>query len=274
MSAVTPGKRKYGFSSSRIEARRLREAAALDPVAALARLGERIEVVAGADVENRLPLVVHLLELAEHAVRRVERHLRALAHIARALRRLQQLEHLAGGHRRAANLRDARGDQLAVVGQANLDDDGPLENIATRSPSCSSVFDDRRDEPADVRRVLRLEMQVVDEDQQHAAASNRRPAAAAPSAARCPPARAAAALRMVLKVRPPCTSANESMVCGTPSSRTVKLSLVRSGMKRPLSSRGITSVVTCVTAARNVGVCGGAGGGFCATEQSRARISA
>ena len=42
--------------------------------------------------------------------------------------------------------------------------------------------------------------------------------------------------------------------------------IVRSGRKRPSLSRGITSVVTRVTAARNVGACGfcaGAGGGAC-----------
>lgn len=37
--------------------------------------------------------------------------------------------------------------------------------------------------------------------------------------------------------------------------------------KRPFSSRGMTSVVTWVTVARNVGACGCAGGGFCANER-------
>ena len=56
-----------------------------------------------------------------------------------------------------------------------------------------------------------------------------------------------------LKVRPPCTSMNDAMVWGWPSSRTVKFSRVRFETKRPWSSRGIASVVTSVTPARNVG---------------------
>ena len=48
-------------------------------------------------------------------------------------------------------------------------DEGPLDTIATRSPSCSSVVDDVLHEPPHVRRVLGLEVEVVDEDQEHAA---------------------------------------------------------------------------------------------------------
>ena len=59
----------------------------------------------------------------------------------------------------------------------------------------------------------------------------------------------------VVKVRPPSTSENDAMVCGVPSSSTVKFSRVRSETKRPLSSRGITSVLTRVTPARKVGCC-------------------
>ena len=50
-----------------------------------ARLRERIEVVAVADVDERLAPVVHLLQLPHHVLRRRERHVRAVPDFGRTL---------------------------------------------------------------------------------------------------------------------------------------------------------------------------------------------
>ena len=123
------------------------------------------------------------------------------------------------------------------------------------------------DDAPDVRRVLGLEVHVVDEDEDDAAGHVHRPPRR--SAARCPRARQRAAppAPAALKVRPPCTIANVVSVCATPSSSTVKSSLVSDGTKRPSLSRVMTSVVTAVTEARNVG-CPGGGGACCAATPS------
>ena len=87
--------------------------------------------------------------------------------------------------------------------------DGPLDSIATRSPSCSRFLARSSMMRLDVRRVLGLEVHVVDEDEddaagdvlhrpaglgQHDALGRRRRLGRRPAA---------------VKVRPPCTSAND-----------------------------------------------------------------
>ena len=81
-----------------------------------------------------------------------------------------------------------------------------------------------------------------------------------------------------VKTRPPCTSTSDTISCSTPSSSTRKSSFVKSGMKRPSRFRTMTSVVTRVTPARNVGCCapasicptvdGAGSGGACASTRA------
>ena len=118
-----------------------------------------------------------------------------------------------GGQPAAADLRRRRRHQLAIVGEAGGDARRPARHhrheVAVVQQVLRQVFDD----PLDVRRVLGLDVHVVDEDRRRRGRPRSRTARRAFGSTMPSGAAATSGAASPVKVRPPCTSANEVMVC-------------------------------------------------------------
>ena len=123
-----------------------------------ARLGERIEVVAGADVDERLPPVVHLLQLLQDLVGGREGDVRVVAHLGRALRTLRRADdvrrHQAGAHDLAGRFVQP----LAVVGHVDRDRGIAGRDDAEEIPLVNELRGDLLHEIARRARVSRAVM--------------------------------------------------------------------------------------------------------------------
>jgi len=139
-----------------------------DPVLALPPFGERIEVVAGADVDHGLSSVANLIQRPHQAVHRLEGHLRAEADVAGTTRRLQHLEDLGGRRGRSADARGRRGNQLVIQGGIDLDGRRAARHHRHHVALVQQRVHDLLDDAAHVGRELGLEVQVVHEDDEHA----------------------------------------------------------------------------------------------------------
>ncbi len=154
----------------------------------------------------------------------------------------------------------------SAVGVISMDE-GPLDTMATMSPSCRSVSTIcctmRRTWGVYCTSKCRSSTNTISTRPDPVSGARFGGGSTMPSSAE---ATGAGASR--LNTRPPFTMVNDVMVCGWPSSSTVKSSFVRSATKLPAFVRTITSVVTAVTLLRNVGWpdAGGAWGAcVCAT---------
>ena len=132
-------------------------------------LRERIEVVAVADVDERLAPVVHLFELPHHVVRRRERHVRAVPDFGRPLLPLRHVEDVLGREPCAGDLLDRFGQAAAIVGQVDGDRRRPGGDDAEHVSFVDQLLGDLLEQLANPAGVAEVEVQVVDEDEEDAA---------------------------------------------------------------------------------------------------------
>ena len=146
---------------------RITESPALHPVAAPPALGERIEIVSGTDEDDGLAPVVDALDVVQQVIRRVERHLRAGAKVARALRRFHHLEDFGGNRSRATDLTNGLHHGLLVIRRTDAD----VRRAAGHQGHQIAVVDqcvaNGLDQAAHMGAEFGFKMQVVDEDQEY-----------------------------------------------------------------------------------------------------------
>ena len=131
-----------------------------------AGLRERIEVVAVADVDERLAPVVHLFELAHHVLRRRERHVRAVPHFGRTLLPLRHVENVLGREPRPGDLLDRFGEAAAIVGEVDGDRRRARGDDAEHVSFVDQLLGDFLEQLPNPAGVAEVEVQVVDEDEE------------------------------------------------------------------------------------------------------------
>ena len=132
------------------------------------RLLERVEVVAVAHVDERLAPVVHLRQVLEQLGRRRKRHVRPVAHLGRPVLPFRPLDDVGRLQRAAHHLLERLVDPLEVVREV----DGDRRGARRHDPEHVALVDERAldllEQVADARRVLEVEVQVVDEQDEDA----------------------------------------------------------------------------------------------------------
>ena len=143
-------------------------AAAVDAVGAGARVGERIEVVAVADEDERLAAVLHLLEILDEVVGRRERDVGAIADFARPLRALRPFDDVRRLQAVAGDLLHHLVEPLQIVVDVDLDGRRAGGDDAPHVAFVEQVRLDLLEQLADAAGVAEVEMQIVDEEQHDA----------------------------------------------------------------------------------------------------------
>ena len=129
---------------------------------------ERVEVVAVADVDERLAPVVHLLEVAHDVVGRRERDVRAIADFGRPLAAVRRVEDVLRAQAGAGDLFDRLIQPLPVVRHVDGQRRGAGRHDAEHVAVVNQVFRNLLEQLADASGVAEVQVQVVDEDQENA----------------------------------------------------------------------------------------------------------
>ena len=132
------------------------------------RLRVGIEVVAVADVDERLAAIVDLLELLQDVVGGGERDVRAIAHFGRTLRPVGRGDDLVGLQAGARDLADRLVEPLAIVGHVDGDRRGAARHDAEHVAFVDQLPGDLLEQLTDAPGVPEIHVQVVDEDQEDA----------------------------------------------------------------------------------------------------------
>ncbi len=132
------------------------------------RLLERVEVVAVADVDERLAPVVHLRQVVEQISRRRERDVGPVADLGRPLLPFRPLDDVGRLERAAHHLLQRLVDALEIVGEVDGDRRRPGRHDAEHVALVDERALDLLEQVADPRRVLEVQVQVVDEQDEDA----------------------------------------------------------------------------------------------------------
>ncbi len=141
--------------------------------ASSARLLERIEVVAVADVDERLAPVVHLLEILHQVVGGRERDVRAIADFRWTFGADGRVEDFIRPQARARDLVDRLVEPRLVVGHVDRDRRRAGRDDAEHVAVVNQLLRNLLEQLADAAGVAEVQVQVVDEDQEDAARRRR-----------------------------------------------------------------------------------------------------